>query len=222
MTPVTTRGEARHAALHLTFDDGPDPVHTPRVLAALRRAGAQATFFVLGECVRAHPRLVDGIRDAGHRLELHGDAHLDHRTASPEELAADTAAALNTLERAGILPSWWRLPWGRPGPATAAIADREGLSIVHWNMDTHDWRGDGPAEQPAGFGAVASGGGVVLLHDGVGPGADRAHVDNTIGLIDRATALALRAGTPVCALPGVHDAAAAPIPRHAPPSMVAA
>ena len=62
----------------LTFDDGPDPVWTPAVLDALARAGARATFFVLGEAAERHPGLVHRVLAEGHAVEVHGHAHLRH------------------------------------------------------------------------------------------------------------------------------------------------
>lgn len=55
----------------LSFDDGPHPVHTPRVLDILRRSGATATFFLIGERAEAHPDLVAGIKAAGHEVGNH-------------------------------------------------------------------------------------------------------------------------------------------------------
>ena len=171
--------------LYLTFDDGPDPQFTPRVLERLAANRARAPFFVLGEQVRAHPELVREMVGAGHRVELHGDEHLDHRTTPDATLAIDTARAIHALEDVGVVPQWWRLPWGRPGPATAPIAAAHGLRVAGWDADTHDWRGDGWRAQSARVREVAAEGGVVLLHDGLGPGAQRRHIANTLELIDR-------------------------------------
>lgn len=189
--------------LTLTFDDGPDPVWTPRVLDRLRGAGVLATFFVLGERVRAAPQVLEQIVRHGHVVGLHGDAHLDHTVASADELEADTARALNTLQEAGVNPAWWRLPWGRHGDHTAVLASRYSLRIAGWDVDTHDWRGDGWADQPAeNLAVVERTGGVVLLHDAIGPGATRADCANTLDLVDGLLEQARRAQLTVGPLGG--------------------
>lgn len=203
--------------LHLTFDDGPEPTGTPAVLRALAAGGARATFFVLGKKVRAHPEVLEDILAAGHRVELHGDAHLDHRNVDEPGLADDTASALAALRASGVEPVWWRLPWGRPGPATAGVVRAHGLRVAGWSVDTHDWRGDGSADQPPHFEVAARDGGVVLLHDGFGPGATRTSIANTVALVERLLALAAAAGTPVEPLPEPDAPAAADIPEVAAP-----
>ena len=64
--------------ISLTFDDGPDPNETPRVLAALQRAQALATFFVITPQARRHPRLISEIQAAGHEVQFHCAEHVSH------------------------------------------------------------------------------------------------------------------------------------------------
>lgn len=191
------------AVLHLTFDDGPDPEWTPRVLRLLADHDATATFFPMGNNVRRFPELVARVQAAGHTVGVHGDRHLDHSKVAPDVVAADTERALRDLTVFGVpTVNLWRLPWGRRGPATDEIAAVSGLRIVGWDVDTHDWRGDGWHDQPGAVGDAARTGGVVLLHDGLGPGATRTGVDNTLEIVDHLLRLAHAAGTPVRALRG--------------------
>ncbi|MDO9352061.1 MAG: polysaccharide deacetylase family protein [Solirubrobacteraceae bacterium] len=169
--------------LHLTFDDGPDPTWTPQVLELLALYEATATFFVLGWRMRDHPELIEEILAAGHDVELHGDAHLDHEIASLGDLVADTDAALRLLRAHGVVPQWWRIPFGRPGEHTRALANAHGVRLVGWDIDTFDWRGDGWAEQQPSVRAVAEHGGVVLMHDAVAPGTPRAGAENTLEIV---------------------------------------
>ena len=187
--------------LMLTFDDGPTPDWTARVIERLAVHDAKATFFVLGDRIRARPSVVRNLLAAGHRVELHGDRHLDHRTATADELEADTASALKIMAALGAKPQWWRLPWGRPGDATMTVAERHGLRIVGWDHDTHDWRGDGWDDQPASVTGAAEHGGIVLLHDGLGKGQTRINCVNTLELVDRFLEHAKQHGTTVAALP---------------------
>jgi peptidoglycan/xylan/chitin deacetylase (PgdA/CDA1 family) len=187
--------------LYLTFDDGPDPGWTPKVIDTLARHDAAATFFVLGWRVRDNPRVIEELLAAGHRVELHGDAHLDHQHATLEQLTDDTTAALSALGRCGVIPQWWRLPFGRAGRATFDLADEHQLRIVGWDADSHDWRGDGWAQQPAPVSDAAERGGVVLMHDAIALGTPRIQAENTLEIVEQMLRLAADSGTPALALP---------------------
>jgi peptidoglycan/xylan/chitin deacetylase (PgdA/CDA1 family) len=167
--------------LALTFDDGPDPRGTPVVLDALAAAGVSATFFVLGERVAENPALLARIRDAGHGVEVHGYAHLRHPHSSREEVEADLNRALDVLERNGVSPTRWRIPWGHLADFTPGLAREHGLGLVGWTSDTHDWRGDSAATMLAALDLQP--GGIVLAHDGVGSGARRESARATAELI---------------------------------------
>jgi peptidoglycan/xylan/chitin deacetylase (PgdA/CDA1 family) len=184
-----------------TFDDGPDPAWTPRVLTELERCGARATFFVVGERVADDPVPARVALAAGHGVELHCHRHVRHTELSEAELEADTTAALFELERAGLgRPRYWRTPWGVCTSATERVAARHGLRLVGWTIDTHDWRGDRSAAMLEGAGALLEGGAVVLMHDALGPGARRSDVAETIALIAPLAALARGRGLRLVAL----------------------
>jgi peptidoglycan/xylan/chitin deacetylase (PgdA/CDA1 family) len=176
----------------LTFDDGPDPRGTPAVLEALALADARATFFVLGECAERHPELVEQVRAAGHDVGVHGYAHLRHTAYSRETIEGDLRRALDVLGNVRT----WRAPWGRLAPFSRALAGEHGLRLVGWTTDTHDWRGD--AKDAMLDAVVLEPGAVVLMHDGVGPGARRTDCARTaqlVGpLIGRIRALGLELG----------------------------
>src|SRR5689334_3468153 len=127
----------------LTFDDGPDPRWTPRVLEELAAVGAPATFFPLGPRMAEHPDLVRRVTDAGHLVGLHGWDHLRHTDCDRQTLEADTERAVAAF---ATTPVWWRLPWGREAAWSQDVASAHGLRLVGWTHDTHDWRGDTAAE----------------------------------------------------------------------------
>jgi polysaccharide deacetylase family protein (PEP-CTERM system associated) len=84
---------------------------TDALLALLDELGARATFFVLGMAARAHPQLVQAVRDRGHEIGCHGDAHLPVHTQTPDEFAADLRAAKATIEElTGQTPAGYRAP----------------------------------------------------------------------------------------------------------------
>ena len=172
------------APVELSFDDGPDPVWTPAVLEALRRLGARATFFVLSPQALAHPEVVDAIASDGHEIGLHAWNHVRHGERSRAELEDDTDRALEALARLGVTPRRWRTPWGDTAPWSAAVAAERGLAITGWTADSHDWRGD-PAERMLDALVPELGpGGMVLMHDGLGPGALRSDCRETVRLIE--------------------------------------
>lgn len=189
------------AAVHLTFDDGPEPGGTPAVLAALATAGLRATFFVMTTKVASHPELLQEIRAAGHGVGLHCHEHRRHTTLSAPEIERDTDTALAVLREHGVAPTLWRLPWGVAAEATPQVARARGLQLVHWTADTEDWRGGDAAGMLARILPDLGPGSIVLAHDGIGPGATRTRSDQTAALI-APLAQALRArGLEGCPVP---------------------
>jgi peptidoglycan-N-acetylglucosamine deacetylase len=186
----------------LTFDDGPDPLWTPRVLDALAAADARATFFVLAPRAVAAAGLIARMREEGHSVQLHAYAHIRH-TKLPEEIgAADTDRALSELSSLGVEPDLWRTPWGVTAEWTERVAAARGLELVRWTTDTHDWRGDTAAQMLAAIGDDVVDGAVVLAHDALGPGATRGGCAETVALIAPLVALARERGLepePLCA-----------------------
>jgi peptidoglycan-N-acetylglucosamine deacetylase len=160
----------------LTFDDGPHPEWTPRVLDVLARAGARATFFPLSARALTHPDLVARIRAEGHAVGLHGWGHLRHTEHARAAVAADTDLALTAFDAP---VRWWRLPYGMAAPWSAELAAERGLEIAGWTHDTFDWRGD--SVEAMRF--TPRDGEVVLLHDALGPGVRRPDCAQTVALV---------------------------------------
>jgi peptidoglycan/xylan/chitin deacetylase (PgdA/CDA1 family) len=167
-------------SVELTFDDGPDPVWTPAVLAALSGSPLHATFFVIAPRAAAHPQLVAAICAAGHAVELHCYEHVRHTEVDRAAVEDDTRRALETLAGLGVHPRRWRTPFGVHAPWTREIAAAHDLELCGWDVDTHDWRGDGAEQMLAAVGPELHEGAVVLLHDGLGPGALRPGCEETV------------------------------------------
>jgi peptidoglycan/xylan/chitin deacetylase (PgdA/CDA1 family) len=169
--------------ISLTFDDGPHPIWTPRVLGALQRAEARATFFVVAPLARRFPHLISEILRYGHGVEFHCTEHVRHTEQSREEVEADVRDGLRELRRQGVRPRFWRPPWGVLAPFTAEIAYAFGLKLALWTEGTRDWRGDPASEMLKRVGPELRPGSIVLMHDGIGPGALRSGCGETVALV---------------------------------------
>ena len=171
------------SALALTFDDGPDPVWTPRLLDLLQTLGAHATFFPIASRAAAHPDVVERMQAEGHAIGLHCDQHVRHSERDAAWLERDTDAALERLAGLGVTPTFWRTPWGDTAPWSARIARARDLRLIGWTADTHDWRGDSGADMFEATRESLTDGAIVLAHDGIGPGARRASVETTLDFV---------------------------------------
>lgn len=190
--PVTS--DPPRPCVGLTFDDGPDPVWTPRVLAALAAAGARATFFVMSSRAVRCSDLIAATLEQGHEVGLHCARHLRHTSTPRAVIERDTVAAMSALAGLGVHPRRWRLPWGARADWSDAIAREYGLAIVDWSADTHDWRGDRASRMLRAVKPRLKLGAVVLMHDGIGPGALRSGCAETVRLIAPLTAAIRRRG----------------------------
>ncbi|HEY5262163.1 MAG TPA: polysaccharide deacetylase family protein [Solirubrobacteraceae bacterium] len=175
-------------ALSLTFDDGPDETWTPLILEQLKRCEATAMFFMVGERVLADPALTRRVIAAGHDVQLHCHRHVRHTELTERELQLDTELALTALAGVGVRPRLWRAPWGVATEASRRVAERMGLRLVHWSIDTHDWRGDSPQRMLAHARPRLADRATVLMHDALGPGARRPGCQNTLALLPALTA----------------------------------
>ena len=160
-------------ALALTFDDGPDPVWTPKLLDLLQELGARATFFPIAARAVQHPEIIERMRAEGHAIGLHCDEHVRHTERDEAWLARDTDAALRRLAALGVTPTFWRTPWGDTAPWSTQIARERDLRLIGWTADTHDWRGDSATAMFEDTREALGDGAIVLAHDGMGPGARR-------------------------------------------------
>ncbi len=174
----------------LTFDDGPHPQATPRVLEELSRREAPATFFLVGEQVRARPALAAEIVSAGHTIALHGFRHRNLMHVPPVALAEDLRRAVATIgEATGRSPDIYRPPYGIFTPAALLLARHAGWRPLLWSRWGWDWtlRHDASDIERRAAGRVTAGD-VVLLHDAdfySEPGAWRATVAALPRILDR-------------------------------------
>jgi peptidoglycan/xylan/chitin deacetylase (PgdA/CDA1 family) len=182
------------SGLALTFDDGPDPHWTARLLDRLAGHGAAVTFFPIAARAAEAPDLVARMLDEGHAVGLHCLEHVRHSERDELWLRRDTDRALGRLASVGVAPTLWRTPWGDRAPWTEAVAADHDLEIVGWTVDTHDWRGDRAVDMLSATRAALIPGAIVLAHDGIGPGARRDDLAQTLDYVDRVAELAAARG----------------------------
>lgn len=151
----------------LTYDDGPEPRGTDRVLEALARRGAHATFFMLSRRAQETPSLVADVVAEGHEIALHGPDHRSLRQFSPSQVTARTRSAAAVLEDvAGEEVRWMRPPYGRQGVSTYRAIRRAGLWPVMWTASTRDTVDGTLAERVKSATSDAARGTILLSHDG--------------------------------------------------------
>ena len=175
--PALTRIPA--GAVALTFDDGPSP-WTHLALDALARLDARATFFVSPP---ADASLLRRIAAAGHEIGYHCGTHVRHGRRDRDRVAREAHTDIDRLDRLGLRPRAWRTPWGDLAPWSAGLARELGLELWGWSDDTEDWSGRDAGAMLAGLERSLVAGSVVLMHDGLGPGAQREDCLETIALI---------------------------------------
>jgi peptidoglycan-N-acetylglucosamine deacetylase len=165
----------------LTFDDGPNPVHTRRLLELLDRLGAPATFFVLGKWAAREPDLLRELCAAGHALGNHTHTHATLPTLRASAVADELARCREAVEAAGVEFSrvgelmLMRPPHGRRRRGTLRTIRAAGYLPVTWTVTCRDWRPEATVESIAAAGLAAGPGDVIGLHDGrrTEPAVDR-------------------------------------------------
>lgn len=166
---VLRRGPRGTGKVALTFDDGPDPVYTPQILALLRRYEARATFFLLAKKARRYPEVVRAIVRGGHHIASHGFAHRPQPLLTYQGTRYEMSLAAEILtEFAAEPPRYFRPPWGLLNRWTLAVARELGMEVVLWSCDSLDWlwglKPSVVAKRVLSCPELE--GGVILCHDG--------------------------------------------------------
>ena len=168
--------------LALTFDDGPNPAWTPRLLDVLAGHGVRVTFFILGSHAQAEPALVKTIADAGHLIGNHSWDHPDLALTAAHGVRDQLLRTSQTLEQiVGAPVRFFRPPFGSRRPAVLKVARELGLTSVLWNAMTSDWEEHSAEKIAARLGQKIDRlgrrgrAGNIVLHDGshADPAANR-------------------------------------------------
>jgi peptidoglycan/xylan/chitin deacetylase (PgdA/CDA1 family) len=170
--------------LALTFDDGPNPAITPKLLDLLDRFKAQATFFVIGKHARECPDLLKETAARGHIIGNHTDAHPNLFWLKPDQITVELRCCNFSIVAATGAPSrWFRPPFGFRNPWVVYTARELKQRVVMWTLIPGDWRATssewliprmGPIAERAqrnlkaagGANGTVSTGDILCLHDG--------------------------------------------------------
>ena len=122
----------------LTFDDGPNNTATPKILDTLEKYGAVATFFDLGTCIKAYPKVVKREEALGCEVESHTYSHQNLNTLSANKIKKDMSKAIKVYtDVLGHKPTLVRPPYGN---ANSTVRSTIQYPLINWDIDTLDWK----------------------------------------------------------------------------------
>jgi peptidoglycan/xylan/chitin deacetylase (PgdA/CDA1 family) len=167
------RGPVGRRQVSLTFDDGPDPDATPKLLRLLGARRARATFFLIGERAVRHPDLVREILAEGHEIGNHTWHHRNAWLLGPRATQTEILGGADVLARiTGTPPRLFRPPWGIVNVPALRIARGAGFTTVLWSVQPEGAWASPPDAQLRYCARVLHDGAIVDLHDAPGlPGA---------------------------------------------------
>ena len=159
----------RQPEIMLTFDDGPDPAYTGRLLDLLDSYGIKAAFFTVGSFASANPKLIRRMKDGGHTVGLHSYSHRSAYLMSAAQTRRDLSMSAAAVMRLGINPRFYRPPWGHTTPALQQAASNLGIMPVFWSVMAQDWQADLDSDEIASRLLCRTvPGSIICLHDGRG------------------------------------------------------
>lgn len=147
----------------LTFDDGPSPVTTPQLLRTLKNKNVKATFFMLGNSVRANPGVARQVKNDGHEIGSHSYSHPQLTSLSSQQVTQQMKDADREIVKAtGVLPKSFRPPYGAVNWTVSNAARKPSIM---WSIDTRDWESRNPVAINQVVNQNIHNGAIILLHD---------------------------------------------------------
>ena len=177
MVGTITRVTTSDPVVALTFDDGPDPEYTPRLLEILEKYHARATFFMTGEAAEAHPQIVQRVARGGHAIGNHSWDHPSFPSISGRERRAQIRACAQALAPYGSY--LFRPPYGEQNIASRIDALLLGYEVVMFDAWSDDWCGGDPETIARQLERRIHPGGVIVLHDRLSDALDDSYFDRT-------------------------------------------
>lgn len=126
--------------LYLTFDDGPSPEYTPRLLDLLSCYRVKASFFVVTEFAEKNPHLIRRMCQEGHLVGFHSARHRSAYWMTPRQTRRDFANGMAALRELGITPVYFRPPWGVVNWSSLRQIRRHRLRPLFWDVMAQDWK----------------------------------------------------------------------------------
>lgn len=150
----------------LTYDDGPTPGVTDRILTQLAKYDMRATFFVIGNKVRAYKSLARDLVAAGHEIANHTYTHPNLAKLSATRVQDEIRKCQDTIiDVTGKVPIWFRPPYGSFKKTQNPIPQKKDLGIAYWSVDTRDWAKPGVNKIVGTIKKNTKPGSIILLHD---------------------------------------------------------
>jgi peptidoglycan-N-acetylglucosamine deacetylase len=151
----------------LTFDDGPSPVFTPKVLAILKKYHVKATFFVMGWAAKKYPKLLRQMIADGNAVASHTDSHPKLTKISQRQLLHEVVMPRDAIKAViGKAPVCLRPPFGIGNKRVAAFIRKHGMIMVPMGFNSFDYKRPGVKKLVSWVVSNAKAGRVILLHDG--------------------------------------------------------
>ena len=150
----------------LTFDDGPSSSVTPRVLKYLDQYNAVATFYMLGNQVKANPRIARDVANRGHEIASHSVSHADLTRLGPNGVDKEFANAKSIIKKTtGVTPRTFRPPYGAINQNVKNKAKKYNQPLILWSVDSLDWKYRSKSAVHSRVMNNVHPGAIVLLHD---------------------------------------------------------
>jgi len=151
----------------MTFDDGPSPETTPRLLEILRQRNIKATFFMIGQNAQANPAIVQRILAEGHEIGNHSWTHPQLSKLSDDRVTEEITKTQTAIKNAcGYTPVLLRPPYGAITARQKEWIEKQfGLSVIIWSVDPFDWKRPGASVIEQRILAGARPGAIILSHD---------------------------------------------------------
>lgn len=161
-----SHGERTGKRIALSFDDGPHPSFTPKILSLLDKYGIKATFFMIGCNVRSYPAVAKQVAMKGHEIGNHTYTHPHMKALSLEGLMGEVRRTEDVLRENGIQkPRLFRPPEGFRSGEQVRLLEDAGYQTIIWSLDTRDWAGKRAEDIISVVLNDVQGGDVLLFHD---------------------------------------------------------
>lgn len=162
--------KAQEKMVALTFDDGPNPVTTVRILDLLKKYNAKATFFILGQNIAGNEEILKRMVAEGHEVANHSFTHPNLTTLAPEQVKQEIEQTQVAIEKViGKRPTMVRPPYGA---VNKTVMDAMQLPAIYWSVDSLDWQSRNPQAILNVVQTTTQPGSIILMHDIHEPTAD--------------------------------------------------